>query len=524
MRSDPTRARPGPTSTRTATAVGPTPGEATHEARDRGHQAAQVGGRPSALESVGVTGMTVSEVSGYGRQKGHTEVYRGAEYDIALVPKIRLEIVVDDADVERDRGRRPDQRPDRAHRRRQGVGRRRSRPSCGCAPATATPRRSERAPVTAAERAERTAARPTTSASRPSRRPADRSSARTPPARSGSPWSRWAATAARSWRRTPTSTWCSCTTRASTSERSRRRSGTRCGTPGSSSTTRCASLPQMLAAAEADLRVASGLLDVRHVAGDPNLTLRLRTTMLAHWRRGARERLPELRKAEQARHELMGELAHLSVPDLKESEGGLRDATTLRGAGRHLAGRRAAHRASSAVAWRCSTCATWCRASPGGPPTGSPRRRGRRSPPRSGSPDERAAQVPRARARSPDHPPLPAGLASRRRRAHPPDLAPDGSPARAGAARARGGARRRRGRAGPSAPTPPRTRSCCCGRRPRPPSATSCWHRRPQPGWCASVPRCPTRGRRRPASSWCGCSPRGAACSGSGRPSRRPAR
>ena len=54
----------------------------------------------AALETVGVTGMTVSEVSGYGRQKGHTEVYRGAEYDIALVPKIRLEIVVDDQDVD----------------------------------------------------------------------------------------------------------------------------------------------------------------------------------------------------------------------------------------------------------------------------------------------------------------------------------------------------------------------------------------------------------------------------------------
>ena len=53
-----------------------------------------------ALETVGVTGMTVSEVSGYGRQKGHTEVYRGAEYDIALVPKIRLEIVVNDEDVQ----------------------------------------------------------------------------------------------------------------------------------------------------------------------------------------------------------------------------------------------------------------------------------------------------------------------------------------------------------------------------------------------------------------------------------------
>ncbi len=54
----------------------------------------------TALEAVGVTGMTVSEVNGYGRQKGHTEVYRGAEYSISLVPKIRLEIVVDDADVE----------------------------------------------------------------------------------------------------------------------------------------------------------------------------------------------------------------------------------------------------------------------------------------------------------------------------------------------------------------------------------------------------------------------------------------
>jgi nitrogen regulatory protein P-II 1 len=53
-----------------------------------------------ALETFGVTGMTVSEVSGYGRQKGHTEVYRGAEYDVALVPKVRVEIVVHDADAQ----------------------------------------------------------------------------------------------------------------------------------------------------------------------------------------------------------------------------------------------------------------------------------------------------------------------------------------------------------------------------------------------------------------------------------------
>ena len=54
----------------------------------------------TALEQAGVLGMTVSEVQGYGRQKGHTEVYRGAEYDIALVPKVRIEIVVEDADAD----------------------------------------------------------------------------------------------------------------------------------------------------------------------------------------------------------------------------------------------------------------------------------------------------------------------------------------------------------------------------------------------------------------------------------------
>ena len=50
----------------------------------------------AALEGVGITGMTVSEVSGYGRQKGHTEVYRGAEYSVDFVPKVRVEVVADD--------------------------------------------------------------------------------------------------------------------------------------------------------------------------------------------------------------------------------------------------------------------------------------------------------------------------------------------------------------------------------------------------------------------------------------------
>ena len=53
----------------------------------------------SALEAAGIRGMTVSEASGYGRQKGHTEVYRGAEYTVDLVPKVRVEILVDDEDA-----------------------------------------------------------------------------------------------------------------------------------------------------------------------------------------------------------------------------------------------------------------------------------------------------------------------------------------------------------------------------------------------------------------------------------------
>ena len=49
-----------------------------------------------ALEAIGVHGMTVSEVQGFGRQRGHTEVYRGAEYTVSFVPKVRVEVVVDE--------------------------------------------------------------------------------------------------------------------------------------------------------------------------------------------------------------------------------------------------------------------------------------------------------------------------------------------------------------------------------------------------------------------------------------------
>ena len=54
----------------------------------------------NALEAYGINGLTVSEASGYGRQRGHTEVYRGAEYTVDLVPKVRVEVLVDDSDAD----------------------------------------------------------------------------------------------------------------------------------------------------------------------------------------------------------------------------------------------------------------------------------------------------------------------------------------------------------------------------------------------------------------------------------------
>jgi nitrogen regulatory protein P-II 1 len=54
----------------------------------------------AALETAGVAGLTVTEVQGFGRQKGHTEVYRGAEYTVDLVPKLKIEVLVDDLEVD----------------------------------------------------------------------------------------------------------------------------------------------------------------------------------------------------------------------------------------------------------------------------------------------------------------------------------------------------------------------------------------------------------------------------------------
>jgi nitrogen regulatory protein P-II 1 len=55
----------------------------------------------AALETFGIKGLTVSEASGFGRQKGHTEVYRGAEYTVEFLPKIRVEVLIDEIDVDK---------------------------------------------------------------------------------------------------------------------------------------------------------------------------------------------------------------------------------------------------------------------------------------------------------------------------------------------------------------------------------------------------------------------------------------
>ncbi|MGN6750954.1 MAG: P-II family nitrogen regulator [Intrasporangium sp.] len=52
-----------------------------------------------ALEAFGISGMTISEASGYGRQRGHSEVYRGAEYTVEFVPKVRIEVIVESSDA-----------------------------------------------------------------------------------------------------------------------------------------------------------------------------------------------------------------------------------------------------------------------------------------------------------------------------------------------------------------------------------------------------------------------------------------
>ena len=74
-----------------------------------------------ALTALGVHGMTVTEVKGYGRQKGHTEIYRGAEYAVNFLPKLKIEVAVDDGHRRQGRRRDRQRRQDRPDRRRQDL-------------------------------------------------------------------------------------------------------------------------------------------------------------------------------------------------------------------------------------------------------------------------------------------------------------------------------------------------------------------------------------------------------------------
>ena len=94
-----------------------------------------------ALKTLGVQGMTLTEAQGFGRQRGHTEVYRGAEYEVDFVPKIRVEVLVDDAQADEVVDAIVTHGGHRQDRRRQGVGRPGRARWCGCAPGSgaATP-------------------------------------------------------------------------------------------------------------------------------------------------------------------------------------------------------------------------------------------------------------------------------------------------------------------------------------------------------------------------------------------------
>ena len=177
----------------------------------------------------------------------------------------------------------------------------------------------------------------------------------------------------------------------------------------------------MVETAGQDLKVALGLLDVRHVAGDPNLTLRLRTTMLTEWRRDARERLRALQGARRlaARPDGRARARLGARPQGDRGRGARRD--RAQGAGGHVAGRRAARRARAQPARAARHARP--RARPGRPghrpdhpgDVGRPRAaaRRRRRPGRPGR---------GPRARPPDRAPVPADLATRGRRPRPGDL------------------------------------------------------------------------------------------------------
>ena len=96
-----------------------------------------------ALQEVGLQGITVTEAKGFGRQKGHTELYRGAEYVVDFLPKVKIEVVLPDDDGRQGRRGHPQGRANRPHRRWQDFCIATSRRRSASAPAKPAPTRSE---------------------------------------------------------------------------------------------------------------------------------------------------------------------------------------------------------------------------------------------------------------------------------------------------------------------------------------------------------------------------------------------
>ena len=321
-----------------------------------------------------------------------------------------------------------------------------------------------------------------------------------------------------SWRRTATSTSSSCTTTA-TVEVDAHGVAEQVWYPlwdaGANIDHSVRALSEVTVAARRDPRVALGLLDARHLAGDPSVTLRLRADLLSHWRRDARDQLPALRELVTRRGARQGELAHASVPDLKESVGGLRDATVLKALVatwlvdvshadlepsrlQLLDVRDVLHEVTGRSADRVAP-EVW-------PDLAE----------RLGLPDAEAAQRHvREIGRRITH--------LSRLTWHRVDavLARPRAARRAGTRPGAGRARCRRvagrGRAGPGHQAGRRPAAAAALLPPRPPSGSWCWPRRRQHGWPATAHRCRSPGPARRGTCSPGCSPPDPACCPCGR-------
>ena len=355
------------------------------------------------------TGMTVSEVQGYGRQKGHTEVYRGAEYTVDFVPKIRIEVLVDDADVEKSST--PSSRPPAPARSVTArSGSRRSRRGPG-------PHRRARldALYRIRSRTMETAVRTTP------RRPCVTADDLVPSTRSAA---RGQVGAVRRGSRCARRSW-TCTSSGSRARpRSGRRraghSGSRWSPSGVSAGGSCPLLrsrpaPGPQRAPRVDERrrrtlvpalelrhrpgplgahgrrgargrrrrprAALGLLDVRHIAGDQRRSAqRLADSAPAGVAHGGAQRLDEMAESAARRWARSGEIAHRIEPDLKHGRGGLRDVTLLDASSAAQLTDRPVRRVDEA---RTAAAGRARRAAPGGAQAarraaGAGRRRGRR--------------------------------------------------------------------------------------------------------------------------------------------------